>query len=119
MPQYELKPFKLKILSSKEEVKDPLETMPGVSSLKDPPKRQIKSHIGFRSGFSIAFENDKNPDFSLPYFSLTYRVHVYKSRNWFIVLDNSLIIAQDVKEEDLLKNLKYYYIPSLGVRLRF
>ncbi|GMT50122.1 MAG: hypothetical protein IEMM0008_1661 [bacterium] len=71
---YELKPFKLKELPPQKERKDPLETMRVVSTLKDPPKEQIKPHIGIRVGFPFIFGHNQGIiERKLLYFSLFWR----------------------------------------------
>ncbi len=178
-----------------------------VSTLKDPPKRQVISHIGIRGGFPIIFGHiGGKTSFKLPYFGFTYKQNfgtskivfweaelgyfAYQSKDtfidsikehaisitlslvwdipigsdfymypkigvgymmlysktnipnmksgfggaillkpslalgyeiakdWRIVLDGTLMMAQDVKEHKF-GNFDYYLIPSLGVTSRF
>ncbi len=89
MSDYELVPFKLKELPPRKEPKDPLDTMRVVSTLKDPPKRQINPHMGFRLGypFLLATLGDRSKT-KLPYVSVFWRDRLF-GQNVFYELDIS------------------------------
>ncbi|MDH4129449.1 MAG: hypothetical protein OEV44_11870 [Spirochaetota bacterium] len=77
-----------------------------------------KLGLGFMTSYSTnpTKENGFSVFFLLkPGLELSFRV----SESWYILLDNTFLIAQDVKDDNLFKNKNLYYIPSLGARYSF
>ncbi len=46
-------------------------------------------------------------------------VDIYLSKTWSLLLGGSLYVAQDMNESDLVKNLDYFLIPTVGLSHRF
>ncbi len=46
-------------------------------------------------------------------------IDIHLSKSWSLLLGGSLYVAQDVNESDLIKNLDYFLIPTVGLSHRF